>query len=150
MHGCKKIILTTRQHIIVHGHTGCHEFGDAALHQFLGELRILELLAYGHPLSGTHKLRQIAVESVMRKSGQFNILGRTIGSAREGYAQYFRCFDSIVGEGFIEIADTEKQNCVGMFGFHLDVLLHQRRLNNLFRHQPIFFSRMGMAIEVTA
>ena len=51
MHGCEEVVLLVVEHIVAHGHTGSYEFGDASLHEFLGELRVFKLVAYSHTLT---------------------------------------------------------------------------------------------------
>ncbi len=70
------------------------------------------------------------------ESGEFDVLGRTVGTAGESDTQYFGCRYGVVGECFVEVAYTEKEYRVGMFCFHLGVLLHQRCLDNFFCHGP--------------
>ena len=86
----------------------------------------------------------------MGKAGKLHILRRAVGTAGERNAQYLGSLDGVVGECFIEIAHAEQQDGVGMLRFHLDVLLHQRRLNYFLGHQLSFFSRAGIAIDVMA
>lgn len=131
MHGGEKIVFFSRQHIIAHGHAGGDKLYDATFYKFFSELRVFELFADSHTLAGAYELRQIAVERVMRKAGEFDELSRAVGATCERYAEDFRCLDCIFGEGFIKVADTEKEHCVGMLCLHLGVLLHQRCFNFL-------------------
>ncbi len=140
MDGREKIVLLAREHVVAHGHAGRNEFDDATFYKFLGELRVFELLAYGHTLAGPYELGQIAVECVMRKSRQFNELGRAVGATGEGDAEYFRCLYGIFGESLVKVAYTEEEHRVGMLCLHLGVLLHQRRLYIFFSHFSLFFA----------
>ena len=54
MHRTEEVVLLVVQHIVAHSHTGSHQFGDAALHQFLSEFWILQLVADSHALAGTN------------------------------------------------------------------------------------------------
>ena len=143
MHGGEEVVFAARQHIVVEGHAGSDELGYAALDQFLCQLGVFELFADGHTLAGTHEFGQIGIEGVMRKSGQLYILRHAVGTPRQGDAEYFRCLNSVVAESFIEIAHAEEQYCVGMLCLHLGILLHQRRLYNLFGH-----SLLRLKVEV--
>ena len=145
MHGGKKVVFAPRQHVVVHCHAGRHKLCYAAFHELFGELGVFELLAYGHALSGADELGQVAVEGVMGETGKLDVLGRAVGAAGEGYAQYFGGLDGIVGEGFVKVADAEQQYGVGMFCLHLGVLLHKRCFCNLLCHSGLFIPLFGQA-----
>ena len=67
MHGGKEIILLVVEHIILHGDTRGHQFGNTTLDEFLGEFRILQLVADGNTLTGSDQFRQISIEGMMGK-----------------------------------------------------------------------------------
>ena len=94
--GGQEVVLAVRQHVVVLHHAGCNQFGDAALYKFFGQLGILELLADGHSLARADQFRQIGVERVVWKSGQFHMLRRTVCAARQGDAEDFRSRDGVV------------------------------------------------------
>ncbi len=71
---------------------------------------------------------------MMRKAGELYRLRRSVGAACKGYAQDFRGRDGIVRESFVKVAHAEKQYCIGMLGFHLGVLLHQRSFHVFLCH----------------
>ncbi len=104
--------------------------------------RLFDLLTDSHPFAGPDQLWQICVEGVMRKSRQFNTAVAAVGAGCKRYAENFRCLLSVVTEHLIKVADPEYQYRVGMFLFHLLILLQQRFLSCLFRpfsDIPIFF-----------
>ena len=81
------------------------------------------------------------------KSRQFDAAINSALPSRQGYAEYLGCLHSILAENFIEIADTEKKNGIGMFLFHLPILLQQRLvlLLNLLGKR-LFFRRFSLYI----
>lgn len=130
----EKIVLAVVEDVIVDRHTRSDQLSDTALDEFFGQFGVFKLFAYGHTLSRPDKFRQVGVEGMVGKPGQFDMLRHPIGPSRQRDAEYFRSRDGIFGKCLIEIADPEKQHCIGMFLFHLDVLLHQRSLNYLLGH----------------
>ncbi len=134
MHGSHEIVLAVVEYVVVYRHAGGDKLSDAALHELLGELRILELLADSHALSGAHEFGEVGVERMVGESGKLNVGCVAVGTLGESDSKYFRCRDGIFGECLVEVANTEKQHGVGMFLFHLGILLHERCLNYFLRH----------------
>ena len=64
----KEVVLFVVEDIILHRHTRSHEFGDTSLHEFLGELRILQLVTDGNTLTCPDQLRKIGVKGMMGES----------------------------------------------------------------------------------
>ena len=63
MRYCRQKCIAARvECFLVIGNTGCDQLRDTALHDFLGELRVFELIADGHAVSGAHQFRQIGIE----------------------------------------------------------------------------------------
>ena len=119
---------------VVDGDAGGHQLGDAPLHQLLGQFGILQLVANGHPLTGTYQLGQVGVERVVGKPRQLHELGGAVGAAGESDTQYLGGYDGVVGEGLIKVAHAEQQDGIGMFLLDLDILHHHRCLSYLFCH----------------
>ena len=71
VHSRKEVVLLVVEYIVVDGYTRSNKFGDAALHKFLSQFRILKLVAYRHTTAGTDKFRQIGIKSMKRESGHF-------------------------------------------------------------------------------
>ena len=61
VHRCQEVVLLAVEHRAAHDHTGRHQFGDAALHEFLGQFGVLELVTDGDALAGTHEFWQVGV-----------------------------------------------------------------------------------------
>ena len=65
---------------------------------------------------------------MMRKSSQFNRSGFAVHPSGKGNTQYLRRLNSILAHTLIEIAHTEKKDCIGVTLLHLGVLPHYRGL----------------------
>ena len=61
-HCRQKRIAACVECFFVVGNTGCDQLRNTALHNFLGKLRVFELIADGHTISGAHQFRQIRIE----------------------------------------------------------------------------------------
>ena len=55
MHCCQEIVLAAVEHILCQSHTGSDQLCDASLHQSLGELGVLQLVADGHTPACSHQ-----------------------------------------------------------------------------------------------
>ena len=130
----QEIILSVIENIVVNRHARCHQFRNAALDQFFCQFRVFQLFANSYPFSGTHQFGKVSIESMMGKTGQLHILGGSICPASQCNPQYFRCHQSIVRKRFIKVPHPEKQYRIGMLGFHLDILFHQRSCDNFLGH----------------
>ena len=135
MHGGEEVVLLVVEYVVVDGHTGGNQFGDAALHQFLGELGVFELVADGHALSGAYELGQVGIERMVGKSRHLDHFRLpAVGTFGKGDAQYLGGDDGILRIGFIEVAATEQQDSIGMLCLELEVLFHHRRKNHVVCH----------------
>ena len=141
MDGSEEVVLLVVQDVVAHRHTRSHQFGNATLHHlvhlaqaflaldFLSLLlRVFQLVAYSHTLASPDEFRQVGVECMMRESSHLCPTSRTaIVTASQRDAEHFGSLDSIFAVSFVEVATTEKQQCLGMLGFHLEELPHHRR-----------------------
>ena len=135
MHGGKEIVFAVVEDVVVNRHSRRNQLGYTAFHEFLGQFGVFELFANSHSLSGAHKFGQVGVEGVVREPGKLHVLCRSVGTARQGYSQYLGSGNGIVRKCLIKVAHAEQQYRIGMFLFHLEVLLHQRCFYNLFSHK---------------
>ena len=103
----KEIVLTTGQYVVIEGYAGSYELGDTALDELLGEFGIFELFADGHALAGTYQAGQIAIQGMVRESGQLDVLCRAVGTACKGDTEYLRGLHGVIAEGLIEVAHAE-------------------------------------------
>ena len=78
MNGGEKIVLLMIQDIVVDGNTGRDQLCDAPFHQLLRQLRVFQLVADSHTLTGTYQLRQIAVQGVVRETCHLDGLPRAV------------------------------------------------------------------------
>ncbi len=137
----QEVVLLVRQHRVAHGHARRHQFGDAALHQFLCQFRVFELVADGHAFTCTNQFRQIGVEGMVRKTSHGNAAGRRACHARplrERDSQNVGSDDGIVVVGLVEVAATEQQDGIRVFRLEVVELLHHRGHFFLFRHALLF------------
>ena len=93
--------------IIVNGNTRSHQFGDTALHQLFRQFRIFQLVADSNTFTGTDQFGQIAVERMMRETGHFNRLSRSVRLLRLYDTQYFGSGHGIFAIHFVKVAYTE-------------------------------------------
>ena len=134
VHRCQPVVLLAVEHRAAHDHTGGHQFGDAALDEFLGQLGVLELVADGDALAGTHQLGQVGVQRMVGKARHLGRCGGSVAAARQGDAQNLARRHRILQVGLIEVSHAEQQHGVGMLGLHLDELLHHRCIQRVFCH----------------
>ena len=143
MYGCQEVVELAVQYVVAQRYAGRHQLGDAALDKGLGCLGIFELLANSYALAGAHQLGKIGIQGVMRKSRQFDVCRRAVGTTCQGDAQYFGSGQSVVAESLVEVTYAKQQYRIGMLAFHLDVLLHQRRFGYFFGHDMVVFLYSG-------
>ena len=74
VYGSEEVAFATVEHIVTECHTWSDEFGDAALHQFLRQFRVLKLVADGYTESRAHQPWQVVFEGMIRESCHFNVL----------------------------------------------------------------------------
>ena len=139
--GSQEIVLLVVEHVVAHCHTWSNEFGNATLHHlvhlaqsllaldFLAFLlRVFQLVAYGNSLSSPDEFRQVSIECMMRESRHLDAARSTaVVSSGQGDAENTGSLHRIFAVSFVEVATTEKQQSLGMLGFHLEELSHHRR-----------------------
>ena len=125
----KEVVLLVVQYIIIDSDTRRHQLRDATLHQLLSQLRVLQLVADGHTLTRAHQFRQISIQRMMRETGQFDRLGRTVRTLGQRDSQDFGSHHRILQKRLIKIAHTEQQDRIRMHRLEFQVLLHQRRFH---------------------
>ncbi len=90
------------------------------------QFRVLQLFTDSHTMTGPHEFGQIYIKGMVRESRQLDTTVNAALPTGQGNAEYLGSLHSILAENFIEISDTEQQYCIGMFLFHLPILLQQR------------------------
>ena len=127
MHGSQEVVFAACQDVVGNGYARCHEFGDAALDEFLGKLRVFQLVANRHAVTRTHQSGQIRVERMVGKARHFCLRRRSalaVISARQGDTEHLSGNHGIVTVCFIEVAATEQQYGIRMFRLEVVKLFH--------------------------
>ncbi len=132
--GGEEVVLPAEEHVVGGGHAGRDKLGDAALDEFFCELGVFELFADGHALACAYEFREVGVDGVVRKSGHFDVLRHSVGAAGECDAENLRRCDGVFAVCLVEVAHAEQQHGVGMKGFHLEILLHERCFDYFLAH----------------
>jgi len=114
------------------GHSaGGHDADDVALHKTLSERRVFHLLADGDLVALLDKTRDIAFGGVERHAAHGDLVfGRFVFgvvAAGEREVQFAGGDARVLVEHFIEIAQAEKENAVGVPLLDGAVLLHHGR-----------------------
>ena len=89
---------------------GGHEFRHPSFDQFLRQLRILQLVAYGYAESCPNQFRQIGIQCMEGEPRHLESRRGTtaaIGTVCQRYIEYLGGLDGIFRVGLIEIAATK-------------------------------------------
>ena len=127
MDGTEEVVLLVVEHIVLHGDTWRHQFGDATLDELLRQLRVFQLVADGHPFAGTDELRQIGVQRMVRETGHLVALVIAVIPMGQRDAQYLRSDDGIIAVGLVEVAATKQQQRLRVFCLEVEELFHHGR-----------------------
>ncbi len=122
--------------LVVESHSWRNQFGHTAFHEFLGEFRILQLVADGHLVARADKFRKIDIYGVMWESGHLDVAFVPVGFFGLDNAQNLADQYSVIRIGLVEVSDPVKQQRFGMLGFHREKLFDQRSVFRylIFRH----------------
>ena len=96
-----------------------------ALHDALGLLRVLDLLADGDPSAHLDQPTQIFIQCFHRDPGQGDSGSSTVVPGGQGQPEEARPFLGVTKKELIEIADPKEHQGLPMAGFHLPPLLHE-------------------------
>ena len=135
VYGSQEVVLAVVQHVVVDADTGRHQLRDAALHQFLGQLGVFQLVADGHALARADQFGQVRVERMIGKSGHLDGLLLAVGTLGQRDAQDFGSHNGVGRIGFVEVSATEQHHGVRVLGLEVEKLLHHRCKNNIFVHE---------------
>ena len=125
MYSSQEVVLLVVEHVVVHGHTGRHQFGDAALDELLCKLGVFQLVTDGNTLTGTNELRQVGVQRMMREAGHLVTLHTcAIVTSGQCDAKDACGDDSVFTIGLIEVATTKQQHGLRVFCLEVEKLLH--------------------------
>lgn len=125
--GGQPIIAPLIDDLVTEGHARGDHLGHTSLHDGLGLLRILQLIADGHAVAGTDQLGHVGFQRMVRKARQFNITAPVVPPGQRNTKDP-RDKDRIRAEGLIEITDTEQQERIRILPLDRVVLVHQRGL----------------------
>ena len=122
--GGQEVIGGTVEESFVCGDAGSNEFRDTPLDDALCHFGIFELIADGDTIAGFDEFMKVGIQGAVGESGQFRGGCGAIVAFGEGYAQHFGGQDGVFAKGFVEIADPEQQDGIGVSLFDRPVLLH--------------------------
>ena len=110
MNGSKEVVLFVVEHIIRHGHTGSHQFGNTSLNEFLRELGILQLVTDSHALAGTYQFGQVGIEGMMGESRHLGIrlAVSPVVTTSERDTQNPTGLYRVIAIGLVEVATTKQ------------------------------------------
>ncbi len=128
---CQKIMFRGFQQLRIVRKTGGHHFRDTSFHNLLGEFGIFQLIAYGYLVTRPDQLREIGIQRMVGKTGQFHRGCGPVCPARKNNTQSLGRLYGIFPEGFIKIPYPEKQQGIGIFCLYGKILVHQWGLNGL-------------------
>ena len=126
MDSSQKVVLFIVQHIVGEGHTWCHQFRDASLHKFLGELGVFELVADGHTLTSPDEFWQIGIEGVMGEACHFVAFIVTVVPVCERDTKNLCCYHRILAVGLVEVTTTEQEHRIWVLRLQVEELFHHR------------------------
>ena len=70
----------------------------------------------------------------MREACKLHRRRRPVGTARKGDTEDFGGRYGVFAESLVKVTHTEKQHRIGVLLFHLEILFHQRGLDDLLCH----------------
>ena len=126
MHSSQEVVLLIVQHIVGEGHTWCHQFRDASLDEFLGELGVFKLVADGHTLTSPDEFWQIGIEGVMGETCHLVALVVTVVPVCQRDTKNLRSRYSILAVGLVEVTTTEQEHRIRVLRLQIEELLHHR------------------------
>ncbi len=124
--GQKKIVLLFADVGGVRHRARGDDADDVPVHQALGRLRVLQLLADRDLVALFNQPVHIDVHRVIGNAGHGRALGQTAVLPRQRQLQLPAGGDGVVKKGLVKIPDPEKQQGFRMVFFDAHVLLHHR------------------------
>ena len=133
--------------LLVESHSRRHKFCDAALHDILCELRVLQLVAYSYLVACPHESRKICLEGMMRESRHRDGPRSSAGTLCEDDTEHLAGSQGIVTICFIKITAPEKKHCFRIFRLEGKILLHHWSLGRfLLCHFTFFYIKANLLI----
>ena len=125
MNGGQKDILLCRKDVLVHYNTRSYQLHNATFYKALDTLGVLQLLTHSNPTTCAHQLGEVCADGVVGKTCHVDESTRAVGLASEGNAKDGGRNGGVLAVGFIEVANPEKQDRIGVCSLDTVVLLHQ-------------------------
>ena len=88
-------------------------------------IRVFQLVADGHAITGFYQFMEIGIQGVMWEPCQFRRRSCSVITLGKGNSQHTGSYYRVFAEGFIEITHAEQQYRIRVFLFNSPVLLHQ-------------------------
>ena len=130
--GGQPVVFAGREQVVVIGHAGRHQFGDAALHELLGQARVFELVADGRLEAGLHEAGKIVVDGVVGDTRHLDESAVARRLAGQHQTEHAARRDGVLAIGLIEIADPVEQDRSGVLRLDVKILLEHRRQRRVF------------------
>ncbi len=125
-YGGEEIVLTGVENGDVGGSAGSYDAGDFAADEFFAGAGLFHLLADGDFETGADEAGDVAVGGVIRDAAHGYGLTFFAIAGGEGDLEFARGDDGVFVEEFVEVAEAEEEEGVGIAGFYRVVLLHER------------------------
>ena len=119
------VIFARLQNLRVDRRSGRHHAGDFALHQLLGEARVLHLVADGHPKAAPDELGDITLGGMIGNAAHRDGHALLLVAGGQGDLQLLRSHHGVFKEKFVEISQTKQKQSIGMALLDGAVLPHQ-------------------------
>ena len=107
MNGSKEVVFLMVQNIVIDRNSRRNQLRNPSFHQFLGHLRVFQLIADCNTFTGTDQFRQIGIERMMRETRHFDKLSRSVGFFSLYDSQYFGTDHGIFAIHFVKVSYTE-------------------------------------------
>ena len=123
--GGEEIIFTGVENRDVGGGTGGDDAGDFAPDELFSRAGLLHLFADGDFKASAEKAGDVAVGGMIGDAAHGDGLAFFAIAGGEGDLEFTGGDDGVFVEEFVEVAEAEKEEGVGVAGFYRVVLLHE-------------------------
>ena len=130
----QEVVLLDFQHVLAEGDARRDDLRHPALDEFLGEFRILQLVADGHLEARPDQFREVVLDGVVREAGHGDGSLVAVGFLGLHQSQHAGSRDGVVRVGLVKVADPVQQQRLGVLCLHFEKLFDQRGVFRQFRH----------------